>query len=190
MPSNRLAEAFESGGLGDRLLNRAESISMLCGFLPHGLLGSSASNLYRTSLLQSHPFPSDFGHCGDTAWGITISPLAQVAFTPQSCAKFYCQTDFRAEDPERQLTRHRQLAKLVRDTLASHSLQSPETAVMLGWFESYDHSFVTLLDWLSREQVYKQQLQELRSKYEGGILRYLSRALKDESSKVFSRKKE
>jgi hypothetical protein len=34
-----------------------------------GLMGSSASNLYRTSVLKARPFPTDFGHNGDTARG-------------------------------------------------------------------------------------------------------------------------
>ncbi len=34
------------------------------------LLGSSASNLYRTACLQSFPFPTDYGTAGDAAWGL------------------------------------------------------------------------------------------------------------------------
>jgi len=38
--------------------------------LPGTLLGSSASNLYRTSILEQSPFPVDFGHAGDSAWAV------------------------------------------------------------------------------------------------------------------------
>ena len=34
------------------------------------ILGSSASNLYRTDVLQNRPFPTDFGTVGDGAWGV------------------------------------------------------------------------------------------------------------------------
>jgi hypothetical protein len=34
------------------------------------LLGSSASNLYRTTHLQKHPFPTEYGTSGDGAWGL------------------------------------------------------------------------------------------------------------------------
>ena len=34
------------------------------------LLGSSASNLYRTAILQQHPFPTDHGLGGDAKWGV------------------------------------------------------------------------------------------------------------------------
>jgi len=183
MPSNRLAEAFLSAGLSDRVLNRAETIVNLCGFLPHGLLGSSASNLYRTSFLQSHPFPSDFGHCGDTAWGVRVAPAAKVAFTPRHCAHFYCQTNFRAEDPMKQLARHQQLADLARSSLKARAPHDPEVAVMLGWFDSHDHSTQTLWKWLAEQHDYQQHLQ---SKYEGGIVQYMARAIRDEWRKLRS----
>lgn len=191
MPANHLAESFRTGGLEDRLLNRAETISMFCGFLPHGLLGSSASNLYRTTLLQENPFPTDFGHCGDTAWGISIAPIARVAFTQKSCAHFYCQTSFKNETPEQQLIRHRQLAKLAIQSLTLKSPHDPEVAVMLGWFESSDSSIQVVRQWLSDQFTYRQelesQLENLRSKYQGGILAYLRRALRDEWKRLFCR---
>jgi len=34
------------------------------------LLGSSASNLYRTSCLRGHPFPTEYGPAGDGAWAV------------------------------------------------------------------------------------------------------------------------
>jgi len=181
MPSNRLAEAFTPAGLSARLLSRAETIANLCGFLPHGLLGSSASNLYRTSFLQKHPFPTDFGHCGDTAWGVTVAPFAQVAFTPTLCARFYCQTNFRAEDPERQHARHRQLSEAARKALATAAANDPECAVMLGWFDSNDHSMSTLWTWLADQHAYQIHLQ---AKYEGGIFQYFKRAVRDEWNKL------
>ncbi len=181
MPSNRLAKSFLLAGIADRILTRAESIALLCGFLPHGLLGSSASNLYRAPFLQQHPFPTDFGHCGDTAWGVMISPLATIAFTPRQCASFFCQTSFRAEAPKKQLSRHRQLAELARSSLRAQAPQDPETAVMLGWFESLDHSTSVLWNWLADQHDYQEHLQ---AKYEGGIVQYLRRALRDEWRKL------
>lgn len=184
MPSNRLAEAFLKSGVEDRILNRAETIANLCGFLPHGLLGSSASNLYRTSFLQKHSFPTDFGHCGDTAWGVMAAPFAKVAFTSRSCARFYCQTSFRAEDPERQHARHRLLAEAARIALVKASYSDSQCAVMLGWFNSTDHSMRTLWDWLAEQHAYQKHLQ---AKYEGGIFQYLRRAIRDEWRKLCSR---
>jgi hypothetical protein len=181
MPSNRLAEAFLQCDHSNRMLNRAETIANLCGFLPHGLMGSSASNLYRTSFLQKHPFPVTFGHCGDTAWGVTVAPFAKVAFTPVSCARFYCQTNFRPEDPERQRDRHCQLALAARRALEKAAANDSECAVMLGWFDSTDHSMRTLWNWLAEQHSHQIHLQ---AKYEGGIFQYLKRAAQDEWRKL------
>jgi len=183
MPSNRLSDSFLNNAIADRLLTRSETIALLCGFLPHGILGSSASNLYRTSLIQKQPFPEDFGHCGDTAWGVTVSPVARIAFTPKECAQFYCQTSFRPENPTEQLLRHRRLADLARSSLMAHASFNPEVAVMLGWFTALDHSTELLWNWLSEQHTYQKNLQ---AKYEGGIISYLTRAFCDEWKKLCS----
>lgn len=53
-----------------------------------GILGSSASNLYRTRVLQEHPFPTDAGPAGDVAWGLRHIQRCRVAVTPRKCAHF------------------------------------------------------------------------------------------------------
>lgn len=53
-----------------------------------GILGSSASNLYRTDLLKRCPFPTDCGHAGDTAWSLKHGLNAQFAVTPSAVAQF------------------------------------------------------------------------------------------------------
>jgi len=55
---------------------------------PSGLMGSSASNLYATRTLQDAPFPTDFGHVGDTAWGLINAFRVRAALTPEPCATF------------------------------------------------------------------------------------------------------
>lgn len=184
MPSNLLAESFRTTGMSSRLLERSESIALLCGMLPHGLLGSSASNLYRTAFMQAHPFPTDVGHCGDSAWGAMVAPVAKVAFTARECARFYCQTRFRAENPRIQLERHRQLASLATAALEAESVRSPEIATMLGWFRATDQSTSTLWNWLAEQDDY---LRHIEAKYQGGILSYLRRAFRDEWKKFFKK---
>ena len=56
--------------------------------VPQGILGSSASNLYRTSVLQRAPFQVEFGHEADTAWGIAQAFDASWAVTPKVFSKF------------------------------------------------------------------------------------------------------
>jgi len=52
------------------------------------LLGSCASNLYRTTHLQRLPFPTDFGLSGDAAWGIGHSLETSFACTSRSGSVF------------------------------------------------------------------------------------------------------
>ena len=56
--------------------------------VPEGILGSSASNLYRTQTLQRYPFPTNFGHAGDTAWGIRHAFHISLAVTPEVFSRF------------------------------------------------------------------------------------------------------
>jgi hypothetical protein len=56
--------------------------------IPEGILGSSASNLYRTDLLKRFPFPTEYGHAGDTAWGILHAFDSALAVTPEIFSRF------------------------------------------------------------------------------------------------------
>ena len=56
--------------------------------IPEGVMGSSASNLYRTETMKRHPFPTDFGHAGDTAWGIRNAFRISLAVTPEIFSRF------------------------------------------------------------------------------------------------------
>jgi hypothetical protein len=181
MPSNRLAEAFLSADLSDRVLNRAETIANLCGFLPHGLLGSSASNLYKTSFLQKHPFPTDFGHCGDTAWGATVAPVAKVAFTPLACARFYCQTEHASRSRKQQQELARRLSELASQSLDAAVDSNPELAPLKGWLNNHSFYSGELWELLAEHQAYQEHLQ---TKYSGGIRQYLKRAIQDEIKRL------
>lgn len=50
--------------------------------VPGSLLGSSASNIYRTEYIQAHPFPIGFRHACDTAWALKNSFGARWAVAP------------------------------------------------------------------------------------------------------------
>lgn len=54
----------------------------------NGVLGSSASNLYRTDVLQRLPFPFDYGRAGDVAWGLLEAFRFQIGVTPEICSTF------------------------------------------------------------------------------------------------------
>jgi glycosyltransferase involved in cell wall biosynthesis len=52
------------------------------------LLGSSASNLYRTGCLKQRPFPTNFGTSGDGAWGIANALDFRLGITPERFSTF------------------------------------------------------------------------------------------------------
>lgn len=88
-----------------RSLSRSETILFALTNGMNSFLGSSASNLYRTRVLQEHPFPLNFGHMGDTAWGISNCADIRVGVTPTTCASFLfhpkeTEPDFSALAPE------------------------------------------------------------------------------------------
>ncbi len=56
--------------------------------VPDGIMGSSASNLYRTATLQRLPFRTDYDHLGDTAWGVENAFRARFAVVPACFSRF------------------------------------------------------------------------------------------------------
>jgi hypothetical protein len=52
------------------------------------MLGSCASNLFRTEVLQRFPFPADFGTAGDGAWGVLHAAEVAWAVVPERCSSF------------------------------------------------------------------------------------------------------
>ncbi len=55
---------------------------------PCTLLGSSASNLYRTATLQRLPFPTEYAHAGDSAWALRCAWDVQRVITPRAFSRF------------------------------------------------------------------------------------------------------
>ena len=55
---------------------------------PRGILGSSASNLYRTATMRERPFPTDCGHAGDTAWTLAHALESRLAVSPEVMSTF------------------------------------------------------------------------------------------------------
>ena len=69
--------------------------------LPQGILGSSAGNLYRTDALKRHPFPTEYGHCGDTAWAVRHALRTQFAVTPSVVSQFLVHP--KSSEPDREM---------------------------------------------------------------------------------------
>jgi glycosyltransferase involved in cell wall biosynthesis len=87
-------------------------------YIPECILGSSASNLYRTQVLRQFPFPTDFGSIGDTAWGVRHTLRASIALTPESFSRFvFHRTHAWASEAERDRTLRR-LLDLARQAIS------------------------------------------------------------------------
>ncbi len=87
------------------------------------LLGSSASNLYRTRHLQTHPFPTDYGMAGDAAWGFKHALDTRFAFTPRAGSFFRLHQKSYAPDPLKADALTQKLDSLCTETCRLH--QSP-----------------------------------------------------------------
>lgn len=98
-------------------------------YFPFAILGSSASNLYRTSVLQQKPFPTDFGWNGDGAWGLlhalnlrlVLSP-ARVSFFRRHARNFPRETYYVTNAEDRLCTET--LAAFEQTVAASPALQA------------------------------------------------------------------
>jgi hypothetical protein len=81
-------------------------------FLPAAILGSSASNIFRTKTLQERPFPTGFGTMGDSAWCVEnafavrlgISPLLSSTFIHH--LKTYPLSEYALDNPNAKLFSH------------------------------------------------------------------------------------
>lgn len=111
-------------------------------FLPGTLLGSSASNLYRTEFLRARPFPEGWGHCADSAWMISHAAEARVAITARPVATFVRHAGA-AGVSDGQMTDLRRRVAAISD----HAALPPGVgAVLAGWFAFHDARRTTLLD--------------------------------------------
>lgn len=68
-------------------------------------LGSSASNLYRTKVLQAHPFPTHAGNFGDTLFALEQAWHLKAVFCRRRCGKFvvHNHTDLRSPEDRQRL---------------------------------------------------------------------------------------
>jgi hypothetical protein len=64
------------------LLRGMECFDFIVSSFPNAILGSSASNLYRTEVLKKYPFPSLYGTAGDGAWGMAHGMNHRIAIVP------------------------------------------------------------------------------------------------------------
>jgi len=170
MPSNRLADAFTNCDHKERVLNRFESMVFCIGFLPSTLLGSSASNLYKSSFMKGYPFPSGFGSAGDSAWAAHVAGFAKIAFTPQKVARFYKQTVFKPMSRAEQLKRQIAFFDHAAKGLESSELDPTEQGIISGWLSNQRFHSLELWQLLVNHERYQR---DLESNQCGGLASHL-----------------
>jgi hypothetical protein len=69
-------------------LTSTHAFLMTALWLPLGILGSSASNLYRTDSLKRRPFPVEYGDSGDTGWSVRYALETRFAVMPEVVSQF------------------------------------------------------------------------------------------------------
>jgi Glycosyl transferase family 2 len=99
---------------------------------PNAILGSSASNLYRTGCLQQNPFPVDYGTAGDGGWGLEHCLEIRLGLTPRVFSTFreHPKSYSRAEYAAEQLTR--KMFARVCQTFREESARNPAFAELAG----------------------------------------------------------
>ncbi|MGB5177298.1 MAG: glycosyltransferase family A protein [Gammaproteobacteria bacterium] len=115
--------------------------------VPGSLIGSSASNIYRTEYIQAHPFPEGFRHACDTAWALRNSFAARWAVAPGLHSDFMVHPSTpRSPEPVRRQS-HERLHELAQDVFESVSIGSyPEKALYADLLKDYwDASLCALI---------------------------------------------
>jgi glycosyltransferase involved in cell wall biosynthesis len=120
-----------------------------------GILGSSASNIYRTEVLQRFPFPTDCGSPGDVVWGVRHARDLAFAVTP------VCFSEFLFHEKEYTMNTRQQNA-LIMENLAKEA-----RAILIHEVEGDNHEARMFFDWLQASEEYnraRKTLEEYRSR--------------------------
>jgi glycosyltransferase involved in cell wall biosynthesis len=126
------------------------AFTLSTGFSIESLLGSSASNLYGTRFLQDHPFPTNFGKAGDSAWFRRIALRCQIAITPQTVADFLLDQDHGSKEHGEISDLLARLNLISEEAFKNWSQSHPEDAdvlnMFLGWRKAAGNSPEQTLD--------------------------------------------
>lgn len=131
------------------MLSPEQTILGLFSFITGSLMGSSASNLYRTEFLQKHPFPHEFGHAGDTAWGLRYGPEIRMGLYPKCIATFALGWEFQGHDARLQKDAFLKLSEEGTKSLSQAMTRGQDVQFLAGWFAAMTASKEALWNWLA-----------------------------------------
>lgn len=114
-------------------LDPKEKLLLASAFLPESIIGSSASNMYRSDILKQNPFPVEFGHQGDVAWAIRNIPNIKTGILTSTIGNF-CHDDNRFNSYRKIFGIVKKLTLAYSDDSAIHHNGDPIT---LGFLDHY-----------------------------------------------------
>jgi hypothetical protein len=113
--------------------------------------------------LQQHLFPVEFGHAGDTAWGLQNCARLRLAIHPQRVSNFCLGWQFKDTHPRDQ----RELfLRLNDEAIAALEAAAPgdaEIRLALGWLKALVANKTVLWDWLTAQGDLVEQHTRLRA---------------------------
>jgi glycosyltransferase involved in cell wall biosynthesis len=100
-----------------RKLSKLEAVIFAVAHSTGALLGSSASNLYRTETMRRLPFPADFGTAGDGAWGLMHAPEVVWGVLPEKFSTFLVHPTNASADEKRSWQEARRADVVLRSAM-------------------------------------------------------------------------
>ena len=123
--------------------------------VPAGLMGSSASNLYRTEVLQQHPFPTVFGHHGDTAWLLENALGLRIVIAPQIASEFLVHASANRARVGGDTPRRALLSRLARHTVDKAGAEGHAWPNETDWRTGLDQFWEAMERWAAAGEKYR-----------------------------------
>jgi glycosyltransferase involved in cell wall biosynthesis len=181
-----------------RRISRWEFLAFAAAHGGTGLLGSSASNLYKTATLVAHPFPTEFGRIGDSFWALQNCCRARWGVTPGVFSTFVqhprCSTQAEKENESRSAGADVVLWETLEGELRSGRINRAtlrdinfftlweEMSAWLDYKRRFDHARRSTFPWIVNPQAWFLRVQ--RNIHARNLFRLKDEALADMQNRV------
>ena len=131
-----------------RKLTRLEAVAFAVAHATGALLGSSASNLFRTGVLKRFPFPTDFGVAGDGAWGLMHAGEVSWGIVPERFSSFLIHPSNASDKERKDYSQARRPDEILREAMRAWrraGLINDEELKRLAW-ENFLSTLAAYLD--------------------------------------------
>jgi len=121
-----------------RKLHPLEAVIFAAIHTNGALTSSSASGLFRTEVMQRHPFPTDFGTAGDAAWGVQHAAELRWGVIPGKFSTFLVHPTNASADEKKSFTGARRMDTVIREaaqTWCRNGTINEDDLALIGWSE-------------------------------------------------------